>query len=231
MDTRPQIRKKPIRSYVIRSGRMTGGQKAAYDQHWNRYGLDLSAGRISFPELFGRKAPVVLEIGFGMGDSLIDMCRADKERDYLGVEVHPPGVGRIMNNAERHEIQNLRVFLSDAKDVLSECIPDNSLERVQIYFPDPWHKRKHTKRRLVQPDFVRLISQKLSVGGVLHMATDWEEYAAQMLGVADQEKSLQNTQGDRGYAPRPTWRPETKFERRGEKLGHGVWDLLHEKVV
>lgn len=231
MEIRPEIRKKTIRSYVIRSGRMTDSQKSAYDQHWQTYGIELSAGRLDFSEVFGREAPVVLEIGFGMGDSLIDMCVAEPESNFIGVEVHPPGVGRTMNNAALNDLSNFKVFLADAKDVLAECIADNSLSRVQVYFPDPWHKKKHNKRRLLQSEFVRQIASKLGPEGVLHMATDWQEYAEQMLEVATDEPLLVNMAQDQTYVPRPSWRPETKFERRGERLGHGVWDLLFKKVV
>lgn len=231
MDIRPQIRQKPIRSYVIRSGRMTEGQKAAYDRHWQQYGMDLTDGKIDFDKVFGRSAPRVLEIGFGMGDSLIQMCAEDPAKDFIGIEVHPPGVGRIMNNAASRELENLRLFLADAQDVLNECIEDNSLARVQIYFPDPWHKKKHNKRRLVQSEFIRQVCKKLMLGGVLHLATDWEHYAEQMLEVAEAEVSILNIESDKKFSARPPWRPETKFERRGEKLGHEVWDLLYKKSV
>ncbi|MCL4160057.1 UNVERIFIED_CONTAM: hypothetical protein GTU68_031115 [Idotea baltica] len=210
---------------------MTEGQRTAYDQHWQAYGLELETGVLDLSETFGRKAPTILEIGFGMGDSLIEMCVGDPASNFIGVEVHPPGVGRTINSAALENLQNFRVFLADAKDVLAECIPDQSLSRVQVYFPDPWHKRKHNKRRLLQAEFVRLISEKLEPEGVLHMATDWQEYAAQMLEVASEEPLLKNESVDGAYVPKPPWRPETKFERRGERLGHGVWDLLFKKAV
>ena len=231
LDIRPQVRKKPIRSYVIRSGRMTPSQKAAFERHWAQYGLDLAAGPIHSAEVFGREAPTVLEIGFGMGDSLIDMCVASPDTDFIGIEVHPPGVGRAMNKAADNALTNFRVYHADAKDVLDECISDGQLSRVQLYFPDPWHKKKHNKRRIVQPAFVQLLSEKLRDGGELHFATDWQPYAEHMSEVLSQQVDLENTAVDGGFVERPNWRPETKFERRGARLGHGVWDLLYRKRV
>ena len=227
---RPQIRKKPIRSYVIRSGRMTDGQKSAYDHHWQTYGLDLAERPLDFAEEFGRTAPLILEIGFGMGDSLVQMCAEHPDTDFIGIEVHPPGVGRIMNNAANDDLHNLRVFLADAKDVLNESIADQAISRIQVYFPDPWHKKKHNKRRLLQADFMRQLTTKLCAGGLLHMATDWESYAEQMLQVATAEPLLKNLSETGDYVPRPGWRPATKFEQRGERLGHGTWDLLFKKT-
>lgn len=226
---RPEIRKKPVRSYVIRSGRMTDAQKTAYDHHWQTYGLTLVNSQLDFASEFGRDAPLVLEIGFGMGDSLIQMCVDNPESNFVGIEVHPPGVGRIMNNAAKHRLENLKVFLADAKDVLNESIADNSLSRIQIYFPDPWHKKKHNKRRLLQAEFLGQLAKKLKPEGLLHMATDWEPYAQQMLEVGTAEPLLENKSTGDGYVPRPFWRPETKFEKRGAKLGHGIWDLLFKK--
>lgn len=231
MEIKPQIRPKAIRSYVIRSGRMTESQRTAYDQHWDAYGLDLANGIYDLTALFGRESSKILEIGFGMGDSLIDMCAADPDSDFIGVEVHPPGVGRAMNRAADLELTNLRVFLADAKDVLLECLPDGSLARVQIYFPDPWHKKKHHKRRLLQPEFVQLVASKLQPGGLMHMATDWEAYAEQMNEVLKAEPVFANQSEYGEYVERPSWRPETKFERRGARLGHSVWDLLYKKCA
>src|SRR5690606_28384420 len=148
-DIRPEFKKKSIRSYVVRAGRMTDGQRRAFDDHWPQYGLSLFAGAADWQQIFGRKAPVVLEIGFGMGDSLLDMVAAEQDKDFVGIEVHPPGVGRLINNAGEQGLDNLRVYLADAVDVLDDCIPDASLARVQIYFPDPWHKKKHNKRRII----------------------------------------------------------------------------------
>jgi tRNA (guanine-N7-)-methyltransferase len=165
-----------------------------------------------------------------MGDSLLQMASAAPEQDFIGIEVHPPGVGRLIASAEEQQIKNLRVYLADATDVLNECISPASIHRLQLYFPDPWHKKKHNKRRIVQPQFVQLIRDKLEVGGVLHMATDWQHYAEQMLEVLDVAPGFKNRVGEEQYSPRPDYRPLTKFEKRGERLGHGVWDLLYQKI-
>ena len=230
MDIKPQYRPKAIRSFVIRSGRMTDGQRAAFANHWSIYGLDLTDGRINASEVFARSAALVVEIGFGMGDSLHQMCLEQPDSNFIGIEVHTPGVGRLMNRAYETDLNNLRVYLADAKDVLAECIPDESVDRIQIYFPDPWHKQKHQKRRLVQPSFIAHITPKLRRGGILHLATDWQHYAEQMLRVMEAENAYQNIQGEGLYSERPAWRPETKFERRANRLGHGVWDLIYKKV-
>jgi len=230
MEIKPQYLDKPIRSFVIRRGRMTDGQRASYESHWSEYGLDLNDGQIVPEEIFGRKAPVVVEIGFGMGDSLYEMCTAQPEIDFIGIEVHSPGVGRLMNKAAESNLSNLKVYLADAKDVLDKCIPCNSIDRIQIYFPDPWHKKKHKKRRLVQPDFISHLIPKLSQGGMLHMATDWQDYAEQMFDVMEADSAFENLSEQGGYSERPVWRPETKFERRGHRLGHGVWDLIYKKI-
>ena len=220
-----------IRSFVLRTGRMTEGQKRAYDLHWPSKGLELKNGAIVLPEVFGRDAPVVLEIGFGMGDSLAQMAAAEPDKDFIGVEVHSPGVGRLMHLIDESGIENLRAYCDDAVEVLELCIADNSLSRVQIYFPDPWHKKRHHKRRLVQPEFVQLLRRKLKPGGVIHLATDWENYAEHMMLVMSGAEGFRNTQGEGAFAPRPDYRPVTKFEKRGERLGHGVWDLLFEKTA
>ena len=228
-EMRPEYRSKPIRSYVVRAGRMTEGQRNAFDTCWPFYGLSLEQGPIDAEAIFGRRAPLVVEIGFGMGDSLLQMAAAAPELDFIGIEVHPPGVGRLIAGAREQGIENLRVYLADATDVLKECIPDGSLLRLQLYFPDPWHKKKHNKRRIVQPEFVQLIRHKLGPKGILHMATDWEAYAEQMLEVLEAAEGFANTVAAEQYAPRPDYRPLTKFEKRGERLGHGVWDLLYAK--
>ncbi|WP_346838165.1 tRNA (guanosine(46)-N7)-methyltransferase TrmB [Microbulbifer sp. SAOS-129_SWC] len=226
---RTEYKKKSIRSYVIRAGRMTEGQRRAFDTYWGSFGLSLFDGPLDPQAVFGRSAPLVLEIGFGMGDSLLAMAEAEPDKDFIGIEVHPPGVGRLINNAGKAGVKNLRVYMADAVDVLNDCIADGALARFQLYFPDPWHKKKHHKRRIVQPEFVRLLCIKLATGGLLHMATDWENYAEHMLEVLEAEAMLENTAGAGHYAPRPQFRPETKFERRGQRLGHGVWDLLYKR--
>lgn len=227
MDIRPEYKKKPIRSFVIRSGRMTEGQRGAFSQWWPTFGLSLSDGPINPQTVFGNSNPLVVEVGFGMGDSLLAMAEASPELNFIGIEVHPPGVGRLISNAGRLELNNLRVYMADATDVLSDCIDDGSIARFQLYFPDPWHKTKHHKRRIVQPTFVELVARKLAPEGVLHAATDWQNYAEHMLEVLQGAEGLSNSAED--YAPRPEYRPKTKFEARGERLGHGVWDLIFVK--
>ncbi len=229
LEFKPEYKKKSIRSYVIRAGRMTDGQRAGFEQAWSVYGLSLFDGPLDVEATFGRHAPLVVEVGFGMGDSLLAMAEAEPDKDFVGIEVHPPGVGRLINSARKLGLSNLRVYMADAIDVLDDCIADQSLARFQLYFPDPWHKKKHHKRRIVQPAFIEHIASKLAPGGCCHLATDWEEYAEHMMAVMT-ASSLRNTQGEGCFADRPEWRPETKFERRGEKLGHGGWDLIFHKA-
>ena len=221
---------RPVRSFVLREGRLTDGQRQALEQLWERYGLERTGGRLDPQAVFGRDAPRVLEIGYGMGQSLAAMAAAEPDKDFIGIEVHRPGVGALLMAIRDGQLPNLRSYCDDAVDVLNLCIPDHSLSRVQLYFPDPWPKKKHHKRRIVQPGWVRLIHGKLAPGGVLHMATDWEPYAEHMMTVMNDAEGFVNQAGDGQFSPRPAWRPETKFERRGEKLGHGVWDLLFEKA-
>lgn len=230
MDIRPEYRKKSIRSYVVRAGRMTEAQRKAFDTGWRHYGLKLADGAIDIEAVFDRSGPKVVEIGFGMGDSLLQMAIAAPDTDFIGIEVHPPGVGTLINAAQAQDIDNLRVYLADANDVLEDCLAPQSIDRLQLYFPDPWHKKKHNKRRIVQPQFVQLVRNKLRCNGILHMATDWQPYAEQMLETLDQAEGFENTAGIGNYALRPAYRPMTKFERRGERLGHGVWDLIYQKI-
>lgn len=226
IEIKPEYKPKSIRSYVIRGGRMTLAQKKAFDDQWKTYGLSLFSGPLDFTKEFGQEAETVLEIGFGMGDSLITMATEYPETHFIGIEVHPPGVGRIINNAGKSQLKNLRIYMADAIDVLDDCIADNSLDRFQLYFPDPWHKKKHHKRRIVQPAFIKKIQQKLKPGGMIHMATDWENYAEHMMDVLSATEGLENQAGKHAFSARPDYRPITKFEKRGERLGHGVWDLL-----
>ncbi len=219
-----------VRSFVLREGRLTVGQRHALETLWPRYGLERAGGQLEPEAVFGRDAPRVLEIGYGMGHSLATMAAAAPEQDFIGVEVHRPGVGALLMEIEEQRLSNLRSYCDDAVDILTLCIPDHSLSRVQLYFPDPWHKKKHHKRRIVQPEWVALVRGKLKEGGTLHMATDWEDYAQHMMTVMNQAPGFRNLAGTGQFSERPAWRPETKFERRGERLGHGVWDLLFEAV-
>jgi tRNA (guanine-N7-)-methyltransferase len=215
-----------IRSYVLRAGRMTDGQQRALQQGWPRWGLEYGEGTLDFDAAFGRAGPRILEIGFGMGLSLLEMARDAPATNFIGVEVHNPGVGKLLHGMQERGVDNIRIYCHDAVEVLRDCIPDDSLDAVHIYFPDPWHKKRHHKRRLVQPAFVALVAGKLKPGGILHLATDWENYAEQMMAVLTAAPGLSNTCGDGRFAPRPEYRPLTKFELRGERLGHGVWDLI-----
>lgn len=217
-----------IRSFVKREGRMTSAQQRALDELWPRYGVGVGR-KIDFHGLFQRDCPVVLEIGFGNGESLAIMAQQNPDRCYLGVEVHRPGVGSLLLNIERLRLSNLRLSMTDSVELLQTQIPDASLAAVQIFFPDPWPKARHHKRRLVQPDFVQLLHRKLQPGGTLHLATDWPDYAEQMLLVMEAADGFTNVAGPGKWLPRPAWRPETKFERRGIKLGHPVHDLMYSR--
>lgn len=219
-------KRRPIRSYVLRTGRMTPGQQRAFDENWQRRGLEHSGGPLVFDTAFGRPGPRVLEIGFGMGQSLVAMAEAAPATNFIGIEVHKPGVGKLLHSMVEHDVDNIRVYCHDAVEVLRDCIPANSLDTLQIFFPDPWHKKRHNKRRLIQPPFVAQLITRLKPGGVLHLATDWENYAQQMMEVLSATNGLTNTCGVGQFSPRPEHRPLTKFELRGERLGHGVWDLL-----
>jgi len=215
-----------VRSFVKREGRLTNRQSQALEQLWSTYGVDYREQRLDLAELFGREAPVVLEIGFGMGKSLLEMAAHQPEKNFIGIEVHRPGVGACLADAAEQGITNLKVFEHDAVEVLAQMIPDGSLDIVQLFFPDPWHKKRHHKRRIVQSAFVQAVRAKLRVGGVFHMATDWENYAEHMLEVMATAEGYRNLSDAGDYVPRPDWRPLTKFESRGHRLGHGVWDLM-----
>ena len=220
-----------IRSFVRREGRLTLAQQRALDELWPRFGIDFSPAALDLQSLFGRTALRVLEIGFGNGESLAAMAAAAPYTDFIGIEVHRPGVGHLLLAIERLALQNLRVCCHDAVEVLERQIPDASLDRVHIFFPDPWHKKRHHKRRLIQPPFVALLARKLKPGGHLHLATDWEDYAVHMLAVLGQSTDFANSApAGEMFCPRPDYRPLTKFERRGERLGHGVRDLIFERT-
>lgn len=220
--------RRPIRSYVLRGGRLGPGQQRALAALGPRFVLPYSAAPLDFEAVFGRRAPVVLEIGFGMGDATAQVAAAAPERDLIGCEVHEAGVGALLKHIGEQGLTNLRILRHDAVEVLREMVPPASLAGVHLWFPDPWHKKRHHKRRIVQPDFVALVASRLAPGGYFHCATDWQPYAEQMLEVLSACPALANTAA--GYALRPSWRPQTKFERRGLQLGHGVWDLVFSRA-
>jgi tRNA (guanine-N7-)-methyltransferase len=217
-----------VRSFVLRAGRIGPGQQRALDELGPRFVLPFAAGVPDWAAVFGRDAPRVLEIGFGMGDATAQIAAAQPDTDFIGIEVHAPGVGALLRRIGEAGLSNLRIVQHDAVEVLQAMIAPQSLAGVHLYFPDPWHKKRHHKRRLLQPDFAALLASRLAVGGYLHCATDWEPYAEQMLQVLSAEPLLANTAA--GYAPRPAWRPQTKFELRGLRLGHAVRDLLFRRV-
>ena len=217
-----------IKSFIRRIGRMTTAQRQALESLWDKYCLD-HAQTCDFSVVFGRSAPIILEIGFGNGESLAKTAEQNPDKDYIGIEVHRPGVGNLLAQLERKGIGNVRVYYHDAIEVLEKCIPDHSLSAVHLFFPDPWHKRKHHKRRIVRPSFVGLIADKLSHGGYFHAATDWQHYAQQILKTLSAAEQFDNQSSDQHYCPRPDYRPLTKFEQRGLRLGHGVWDLIFRR--
>jgi tRNA (guanine-N7-)-methyltransferase len=220
-----------IRSFVLRAGRMTVAQERAWRDLWPQFGLAETNVPFDLNQVFGRDASRTLEIGFGNGESLADLAAAHPERDYLGIEVHRPGVGHLLLRCESGGLRNVRVICSDAVEVLRHRLDDDALDEVLLYFPDPWHKKRHHKRRIVQAEFVALVARKLRPGGVLRMATDWQEYAEHMLAVAGACPALRNLSAGDGYMPRPASRPITRFERRGHRLGHCVWDLAFERTI
>lgn len=227
-----ELKNRHIRSYVLRQGRVSPAQQRAVDTLLPRYGIPYTPQPLDLNQAFGRDAPKILEIGFGMGDSTATIAQASPENDYLALEVHTPGVGNLLKLIDAQQISNIRVIQHDAVEVLRDMIGDATLDGVHIFFPDPWHKARHNKRRLIQAPFIAQLVQKLKPacpklgrkGGYIHIATDWQNYAEQVLAVLSAEPLLENTA--EGYAPRPDYRPLTKFEQRGLKLGHGVWDLV-----
>jgi len=218
-----------IRSFVRREGRLTKGQQRALEELFPRYGVPFTPALLDLDDLFGRRAPRILEIGFGNGGALAQLAQQHPENDYFGIEVHRPGVGNLLMQIEQHHLTNVRVSQHDAVEVLEQQIPDNSLDAIYLFFPDPWHKKKHHKRRILQPAFVEMVQVRLKNGGIFHMATDWEDYAEHMQDVMQQFPGFENTAGEGNFSPRPDYRPLTKFEQRGQKLGHGVWDLIYHK--
>ena len=217
-----------IRSFVRRLGRITQAQQYALDNHWQRYCLDPQID-YDFSSVFGRTAPLIVEIGFGNGDTLASMAAKNPEFDYIGIEVHKAGVGHLLILLDQQGLSNVRIYCHDAIEILEQKIPDNALSGVHLFFPDPWHKKKHHKRRIVRPSFIDLLIKKLQVGGYFHAATDWQNYAEAMLTELSTYGKLCNTSPTLDYCERPDYRPLTKFEQRGLRLGHGVWDLIFSK--
>jgi tRNA (guanine-N7-)-methyltransferase len=228
-DEEVQGRHRPVRSYVLRQGRMSNAQRRAYEQLLARYAIPYAPAALDLALAFGRSAPTVLEIGFGMGETSTAIAQAHPERNYLGVEVHSPGVGSLLKQIDAHGLSNLRIVQHDAVEVVENMLAPACLAGIHVFFPDPWPKKRHHKRRLIQPPFVHLLATRLARGGYLHLATDWEEYAQQMLEVAHAEPALVNLA--EGFAPRPDHRPLTKFEARGRRLGHAVRDVLFQRVA
>ena len=218
-----------VRSFVRREGRMTDGQQRALDEQWPRYGLDVPAAPLDLDQVFGRSAPVTFEIGFGMGDYLHNRVTTEPDRDFIGVEVHRPGIGRLLNRTQAAGAGNLRVAAHDAVEVLRDWLPAESLDEVVIQFPDPWHKKRHHKRRLIQPDFAQLVVSRLKPDGELWLATDWAPYAEHMLEVLNAAPGLRSLSAEGRYVLRPSTRIRTKFELRGERLGHAVFDLAYRR--
>lgn len=219
-----------IRSFVRREGRLTKGQEQAMNDCWPTMGIDFKEEMLDWQQVFGNSNPVVLEIGFGMGASLVEMAKNSPEKNFIGIEVHSPGVGACLMAARDAGVTNLRVMCHDGVEVFEHMLPEKSLDTVQLFFPDPWHKKRHHKRRIVQPEFAEMLRKKLKVGGVFHMATDWENYAEHMIEVMEQAPKYKNQATEGQYVPRPEDRPLTKFEQRGHRLGHGVWDIKYART-
>ena len=224
-----QARHRPVKSFVLRQGRLTTAQQNALDNHWLDYGIDFSEQLLPLSELFNNNNEVILEIGFGNGESLLQQAKNQAEYNFIGIEVHGPGVGHLIHNANKEGIHNIKVIRHDAVEVLKHQIPDNAIKQLQLFFPDPWHKKRHHKRRIISPDFIQLVHKKLKAGGYFHMATDWQHYAEQMLEQMDHTDGFHNIAGTGNFSKTKGARCETKFERRGIRLGHGVWDLIYEK--
>lgn len=221
---------KPIRSFVRRQGRISAAQKKALEKEWPVYGIDLTETHIDFATVFHRQAPTILEIGFGMGEALLELAEKHPENNYIGIDVHAPGVGAVLLRLAKKNLTNVRLFQADAIEVLNQAIANESLSGIHLFFPDPWHKKRHHKRRIVNENFAALVYAKLKRDGYIHLATDWENYAEQMLDVMSNAVGFINAAGNSKFIPRPETRPITRFEQRGERLGHGVWDLLFVKT-
>ncbi|MCP3868014.1 MAG: tRNA (guanosine(46)-N7)-methyltransferase TrmB [Gammaproteobacteria bacterium] len=227
---KPEQHHRPIRSFVLREGRLTQGQRRAFDRLWPQVGVDFRYRSLDLPALFGNPNPIHLEIGFGNGESIARMAESTPENNYLGIEVHRPGVGRLLQAIDERGLTNLRIVRHDAVEVLAQGIEDASLAAVYLFFPDPWHKRRHHKRRILQTEFVAHLARVLRPGGIFHAATDWEEYAEHMLSTMTSADEFDNCGVSGRFAPRPAYRVLTRFEKRGQNLGHGVWDLIFQRT-
>jgi len=223
-------RHREIKSFVLRQGRLTAAQQNALQNYWQEYGIDFSAQPLDFQSLFQNNNEIILEIGFGNGESLLQQAINQPQYNFIGIEVHGPGIGHLIHEAHTKDIHNIRVIRHDAVEVLETQIVDASVKQLQLFFPDPWHKKRHHKRRIIKPAFIELVNKKLKPGGCFHMATDWQHYAEQMLEEMDNTGSFRNTSGKGNFSKTRGARCETKFERRGIGLGHGVWDLIYEKL-
>lgn len=229
-DSVPDENKRPIRSYVIRSGRLTDAQRKAIESYWDKYVVEYAMEPLKLETLFEKPQPLTVEIGFGMGDSLLEMAKNAPDKNFLGIEVHQPGVGKLLNGIAENQLSNIKLICHDAREILETGLPDHCIDRLLLFFPDPWHKKRHNKRRLVQPEFINLLLKKLNTGAELHFATDWQAYAEHMMEVLEENPHLENLLGAGNYWPDPD-RPVTKFEKRGQRLGHGVWDLRFRAAV
>ncbi|MEW5757227.1 MAG: tRNA (guanosine(46)-N7)-methyltransferase TrmB [Pseudomonadota bacterium] len=219
-----------VRSFVRRQGRKSVPQQEALARLWPQFGVEMNGAALDFDALFNRRAARILEIGFGMGTTLAEMAATAPERDFLGIEVHRPGIGNLLLEIEQRGLDNIRIINGDAVEILQHHVPDETFDGVMLFFPDPWPKTRHHKRRIVQPSFVDLLARKIKSGGTFHMATDWEHYAQHMMKVMSERTDFANAHGTGNYAPRPEYRPLTKFEQRGLRLGHGVWDLIFTRA-
>jgi len=227
---RGPAKSRTIRSYVVRGGRLTTGQKRALDELWPRYGIESGDAVLDFSKIFGNGNPVIVDIGFGDGESTLDMARANPDENVLAVEVHRPGVGHLLLKLEAHGLSNVRVACADAVIFLENQVPDSALAGARLYFPDPWPKKRHHKRRIVQAGFIDLLHRKLKTGGMLHIATDWTPYAEQMLDILKTAKGFRNCSASGGFCARPEWRARTKYELRGRRMGHPVHDLIFTRT-
>ncbi len=224
-----QVKMRQVKSFVLRAGKITPGQQKSLESLLPVHGIEHVSSLVDLNVVFGRDSPKIIEIGFGMGKSTSQTAIANPDFDYLGIEVHPPGVGSLLMEIDQYKIDNVKVIRYDAVKVIKDMIMDNSIHGFHIFFPDPWHKKRHNKRRIIQATFIELLCSKLKPGGYIHLATDWEDYAIWMLDILNSNPKLINTSATGDYVPRPLQRPETKFEQRGLSLGHGVWDLIFKK--